>query len=265
MALMFNPRNPNDDECFFKYGWKYKYCPSAHEMADYVSKYRTGCPIWRNFERLKKNFMFADWLPIDVDEGMSLDYAISHIKDYIHVVGTTRSHQIPKKNSKDPKGPKITCDRFRIFLKFQDRVHDIDNYEYTAKKWARLFKADMSVTGAQAMVRPCKPISIQYHGKLVTPVDGKAEKEKAQKSFENKIVSYEGEKIVPSWIKTMLRHGVNGGRNNMVLKFASTLKKCGFTQDEIVKLIMGSPKFVSCGSHKFNREECERTVRNGFK
>jgi hypothetical protein len=261
---MFNPRNPNDPEGFFKYGWKYRYCPSAHEIADYVSKYRCGTAIWRNFERLKKNFMFADWIPIDVDDGMSLDYAMNHIKDYIHVVGTTKSHQIPKKNSKDPKGPMITCDRFRIFLKFQNRVHDIDDYEYTTKKWARIFKADMSVAGAQAMVRPCKPVSIKYYGKLITPVDGKMEKEKSIKKFEQKIDGYKGEKIVPSWIKQMLNHGVNGGRNNMVLKFASTLKKCGFSEEETVDMIMNSPNFIS-GPHSFSKSECERTVRNGFK
>ncbi len=256
MALMYNPQPWDNPNAYFKYGWRYVYAPSAHELADYVSKYRVMTACVKKGIRLQKNFMFAEWLPIDVDDGLSLAYALNHLKDYIHVIGTTKSHQ-------KPKNDKPACDRYRVFLRLEDRTYNLDDYEYTAKKWAKLFQADDAVTGGHSMLCPCKPVSIKYYGQLVSLVDGAWEKQKLMKAYKGKMDGY-GNKVIPSWIKVLLDYGQPNNRNNTGIKVALTLVECGFSHDQILDIIMNS-KMAKGGAHPYTKAECELSIKSAFR
>ena len=53
--------------------------------------------IWKDGYRAKKNFTSARLLVLDFDDGnLTLEQAIEKFEPYIHIIGTTKSHQIEK-------------------------------------------------------------------------------------------------------------------------------------------------------------------------
>lgn len=267
MSLMINFQDPKNHASYFANGWHYKNCPNVEDLAKYVDKYRTSPAIWQmkkgsKSQRCKANFVWADWICVDVDEGMSLSYALRQIKKYKHIIGTTKNHQKPKQSAYNANN-EVTCDRFRFFIKLSERVTNIHDYEYTGIKWARLFKADKSVAYAQAMVAPIKIVRMSEFGKHAIPVDGvTAHKNMLQrmKEQENEFNHHRQHKTIPHWIMGKLLGGCSQ-RNTTTWMLAKDLLRIGFTESEIVSRVYHSA-IPACGDHEFSKKEIEGAVRS---
>ena len=248
-----NTKDIGDDS---KYGhnWKGIYAPTAGEVAALTSKYMVSPILWAHGRRLGENFRLAEWLALDIDHGMPLDEGIKIFERYIHVIGTTKSHQ------KDKKG--VTCDRFRVFIRLTDQCRSRVDYEATTRAWIKKYGADTSCTDSARMYAPCKIVVCKGHGKTVDIVDGAAlaaaERKKAKRIaiHEAKMrEAYGPAGMLPGNIQLMLDTGVSGSRTNAAFKVACCLKRVGYMKDEAFTKIWGS------AIPRDNDSECRKNVQ----
>lgn len=256
---------------YFANGWTEVSVNTAEGLAKYVDRYQTSPAVWvkkpgTKSQRCKENFVYADWIVVDVDEGVSLDYALKQIAPYHHVIGTTKNHQKPKKSQKDPK-TLVVMDRYRFYVKLSRRVSCIHDYEFTGKRWAKLFVADNSVAYAQGMVAPIKIVRCNSFGRTAEPVDGKymhAQQLKRQLSNQKTMDFHVKEKSMPLWIRSVLKGGCHQ-RNKTAFYIAVKLFQIGFTYSEIVDAIQRSALTAKGRDHEFTLEEIEKVVLNAEK
>lgn len=226
---------------FYKFGWKAVVVGGAGELPRLVSKYLTSPCIWAKGVRLRSNFIFAEWIALDFDKSLTLGEALSEFEPYIHCIGTTKSHQI----AKGLDGPR---DRFRVFLKFTGRVKRWQDYEETVRLFVKRYGADAQAVAASQPFMPVREVvSIKYWGKLVEPVlydDEMAKIREMKKKERDKVFGeeFEGQRRIPKFVRDWLEDGCPDGRRNITcFKAGSWLFRCGFDENEIVRMIMASP------------------------
>ena len=246
----------------YREGWRGKMAPSAGEVATIITKYVASNCLWANGVRLKENFRCAEWLGLDVDDGMTLEEGKKIFEPYLHVIGTTKSHQIQKSGK--------VRDRYRVFLKFGQTCRDKDDYEETARQWSRKYKTDTACVDAARFFFPCKEIVVcKYYGKIVHAVDAKEITRKRREAIERKnrrlATHYRESKALPGWANSMLRHGCDYNKRDITIyKLAKDAKKVGYSEQEIFDIIVGS-SIPSCGDKKFSESKCRSTIRSAFK
>ena len=241
--------------------WRGVNASSASEVAKIVSTYVASNCLWANGIRNKKNFRLAEWLGLDFDEGMELNEGLKIFEPYLHVIGTTRRHQ------KEKNG--VICDRFRVFLKLSERCINKNDIELTTKKWVKSHGADEQCVDAGRMFMPCtKIISVKFHGKTV-PVEDSAEHERRYREYAERKARqykqfYRDVKAIPGWVNSVLKFGTNDSRNTTAYKIACDLSKTGYTEEEIIIMIMSSQVPLSKPS-EFTEAECRKAVQSALK
>lgn len=200
---------------------------------------------WTGGIRHQKHFNRAFFIALDFDDGeMSLAEAINTWCDCIHVIGTTRSHQVAKKEAP-------ACDRFRVLLKLDRVVEDVESYRATVSHYVRIYGSDRACVDGARFFFPCKTIaslSAEGYTQEVLPPKPRVVKDY---SF------YREFKSVPRWIQGVLKFGVPiGQRNSMCFKIGKHLYLCGFDPREIIIMIHQSPIDIDI-------TEIERAVKNG--
>lgn len=104
--------------------------PTSVESADELKKLILATPYslgtFKNNHRTKDNFQGAELIGLDFDGGFTLDQATEAFKDYWHIIGTTRSHQIAKNDAP-------ACDRFRVILRADGPITSGKDYVATVK------------------------------------------------------------------------------------------------------------------------------------
>lgn len=248
-------RNIGNGKMYWK-GWRGKVVPTAGELAELVKTYVNSPCLWASGVRKKDNFRLAEWIGLDFDEGMTIDEAMKIFEPYVHVIGTTKSHQVDKGG--------VKCDRFRVFLKLQTRIKSKNAYEATVGWWIKEHGADKACRDGARFFWPCKDIVVvKGWGKLV-PIVIPPRKKPISKLKDIKIYSGENYRILPTWIKHVLKDGTSASRNTVTYKIARDLCKLGYSQNEVVDLIMSS-SLPGCKTDSFSKAECDRAVESGFK
>ena len=240
----------------FGIGWRYRKAETPDDLIPIVTKFPNTPIEWRAGERSSKNFLRAIWIGIDVDEGLSLADGIKIFQPYIHLIGTTRSHQ------KD-KGGRI-ADRYRVFLKLNAICTDAAAYKATVSKVVAHVGADRSAVDAARIFWPVtKIVSCQPCGRYVRllQVDGRndtiraARIEKVSKDYHRKIAPF---------VRDYLTKGCPDGRRNATaFKCAVWLARCGFGEEEIFGMLWGSA--IPINHSDKVRAEIEKAVKNGIK
>lgn len=240
--------------------WRQTHAPSAGEVSDLALKYAVSPCIWHRGARKKDNFWRATWLGLDFDEGMSIHQAKKVFADYIHVIGTTKSHRIYKGG--------VIADRFRVFLRLKDRCDSYEDYEETVRPLVKEHGADKQCIDAARFFWPCKIIISQKHyGRLISVVDSRVIVEDRKKYFAAKQKTWMKPKdgsTVPNHILKMLECGVaQGSRNTACFQVAADLGFLGFSFDEIVCKIMASNIPVSSDVESEVRGAVRRGMAKG--
>lgn len=88
-----------------------------------ITKYPYSLGIFKDNVRNKENFLRADLIGLDFDEGMTLDEAKGLFAKYKHIIAPTKSHQ------KEKNG--IVADRFRVILFLSEPITDNETFEST--------------------------------------------------------------------------------------------------------------------------------------
>ncbi len=237
-------------------GFAVKMTDTINRLADLCLSNLNSPVIWKCGIRKADNFAFAEFAVLDVDDdtGMNLDQAMEAFRGFVHIIGTTKSHQ------KD-KGGKV-CDRYRVFIALEERVSDPIIYQSTNAALARKYSGDLQATAGHMAFMPLKKI-VGYSevGKRL-PLE-RIVVRKPQRKFVSS-TTYGENRIVPRYIQDLLTYGASPGERNLAcFKIASGLRGSGFFEDEVVQLILSSS--VPIDQSERVQREIRSAVRSAFR
>jgi hypothetical protein len=235
---MYHENTWSKDASHFSKDWKDTQVYSANDVAQLCVKNNVAPTMWEDGRRLKIKFRFAEWIGLDFDAGMTLEEAVKVFDKYLHVIGTTKNHQ------RDKGG--IICDRFRVFLKLEERCNNRSDYEHTLKLLIEKFGADKCANGTHRFFFKCtKIIQVGIGGELIPiKITPKSELKK-QENIEKRNVRlesyYKPYKIIPPRARKSLADGcANGERNDKCFSIACDLFRVGYSFDEVFDLLWKS-------------------------
>lgn len=241
--------------------WSY-YCEGWQAVNDVylpnlVMSTMTSPIIFKNGKRAKTHFERAHWLTLDFDGGVSLESIRDEFRDFRHLIGTTKSHQVAKGNAEP-------CDRFRLWVSLSREILDGSTYEATCRHYVAAYSADHACVDAARIYMPCKNLVIaQDEGKRIDPVAPKLYSVRENTAALPK--HFAG--AVPPWVKQWLAGNLDtsGGRNRHIFKTAFWLTKNKFREGDITAMVMGSA-LVECeyGKEPMTQSEIMRAIRSGI-
>jgi hypothetical protein len=239
------------DPRWFAKGWKTYAADDASVLARAIAKCATSPIVFVNGHRRGDNFIAAHWIGLDFDDPKnSLDEIAETFSRCVHVLGTTKSHR-------KAKGDNPPCDRFRLWLKPSESILDPLNYEATVRHYVTSYGADKQCIDTARMFWPCnKIISLSNVGLRVPIVEGQKKEYSPLNTTDEKYRNR-----IPPWVQSWLDgHADDGkGRNELCFRTASWLTRNGFSEDEIVSIIMTSN--LPMGSQCL--QEVKHAVRSG--
>lgn len=210
--------------------------------------------IWENGTRSKANFIYSDFLGLDVDNGLPIDAAAEMFRDTVHIIGTTRNHQREKNG--------VVADRYRIIIPWERRITCRREFESSLAAIGKKIDADSSGYDAARMFWPCTSIVSKIDPGLDLELASVVEPE-PPKEYRKRTNEHTGEIVLSKNIINFLTRGLvfGEGRNVSVFVTAKELFSCGQSEHEIIDLIKGAP-FERKG---FPDREIESTVRSAIK
>lgn len=249
--ISYHP-NKKDLEQHYKYTWGWRwYSPDDIDvMARVINTFTNSPIIWAKGTRNKENFIRCNWIALDFDNGVFLKDILLKVKDMVHIVGTTKRHQLPKENE-------LPWDRFRVWLKLEKEITSLVEYEECMKWYAIEWGSDIRATDGAKKFMPCKEIvSINKEGLLVPIMRWVINIKKVN------YTAFSAErKTMPPFIKDFLSAGVpSGDRNLACFKCGLHLTRCGYSVEQIIDMIMASPIPLNQSS-QVHREVKEAVIR----
>lgn len=230
---------------------KYNYfqesiCKTDQCVATAINQHVWSPCIWTDGKRKKKNFLYSDLVAFDFDSGVwTLDDCIDFVSNIAAtwaIIGTTKSHQ------RDKNG--ITCDRFRLVMRWATRIHDRNQYEQNVSRITRALPADKSTVDAGRLFYPCVNIVYSQTGLAVKALPyTEPVRQGAAKTYFNR-------DNVPPWMVRELDDGVTANRHSTAFRFALHLKDRGLDEYRAFDILSN----ISIGE-----SELKRTIRNAFK
>lgn len=211
-------------------------------LARGITRYVWSPCVWKDGKRCQENFLRADWAVLDFDSGeMTLEEACRIFCDTIHLIGTTKSHQIAKDG-------KPACDRFRVVLKLERTTTDLGEYRATMASLVTRYPADPAPKDGARFFFPCREIASSldegYTEQLVMPTESPLTPEQEAIKRSVRRLRYERLGKLPGWVSAFLKQGRlvrGGGRNNTVYAVVRELSDLGFEEEEIRKLVDSAP------------------------
>jgi hypothetical protein len=242
---------------YYSKDWLGKYCPSVGELEKLILKYAYSPCMWAGGERKKVNFRHAEWIALDFDAGPSLKAISKVFKEYVHIVATTKSHQVKKENGS-------IGDRFRVILKLSEAIYHGPTYENTVTHYIEKYGADAACKDSSRFFWPSvKIIQSAYFGQVIEPLVPKRKSRKYNDWLKKNAAHYKKNGVLPANVALYLERGSNLGRNKTSYCIAKDLAKLGYTVEQTVYLIMSSA-IPNCGDHVFTETECKRAVVSAF-
>lgn len=147
-------KNPTSEDSGLWFPWqKTRAIGHIKALESVVTRFVWSPIIWENGERKKVNFLRANLLVLDFDDGkMTVADALGKFYAYKCLVGTTKSHL------KDKNG--LVCDRFRVVLGLDNVVTDAHQYSDLTKMYAQIFESDLAATDTARCYQPCTSIEL---------------------------------------------------------------------------------------------------------
>lgn len=191
--------------------------------------------VWLEGHRRQDNFEFADWCVLDFDSGeMTLKDAVNDFCDMVHVIGTTKSHRVAKGG-----GPPV--DRFRVALRFDERVDNLRLYRWNMWRLTEVFPADPACKDGARFFYPCVEI-------VSMSADGYTQElhKEIPPSFDRPAATVRSINagMVPKWVQRELDQVIPiGERNTTLYKIAKDLRRCGFEPGTILHMVLRSTTY----------------------
>lgn len=196
---------------------------------------------WAEGRRHGDNFLSCELCVLDVDDGMSLESAVSFVKaqGYSHLIATTKSHQVAK-------GDEPACDRFRVILRFSQVISDPELYRFNIRRVAKAWGADRAATDLARTYQPSREIVSMSSGGVVPLAPVKQVDPRVLYSLEKhraflaKVRGGQPKSFALEFIERgRLDH--TGGRKRTIYSVACELVKAGWLLSDIETAIRRSP------------------------
>lgn len=241
----------------FTYGFELMPWMNAEHIARIAAKYAWSPIIWKGGQRHSKNFQESHWIGLDFDcSELSLADAVNNFCDMIHVIGTTRNHQVLKDG--------VAGDRFRVILKWDKPIKEHDLYKYNIKKLIKKYDADKACSDTGRHFFPCKEIvSVSAEGYYVDvePIDHEAEERRRIEQA----ARYRAGVLSPTSQMLLRSTWEQGTKNTNCFRLGCDFARCGVSYEDAVARILESPEYVHRKIAPDLYEEIASAVLNGFK
>jgi len=240
-----------------------------------INSYREFCDVFlsdvwspivfENNYRLERNFIKTQLCVIDVDEGIGIDDTceILQEKKLWGIVAPTRSHGKWKKNN-PPR------DRYRVIMKFELPITNLDLYKQNIGMRLNVFKADKLRDGARYFY-PSNEIYYSQDGNPLKIIQIKQKDQRQiilEKSFQNKQsvctrYIYDHYKKLDAHIESFIKDGkyFGAGREQSCFVSACRLKELKHSMEDVLMMLKSSPFH----RRDFSENEIEKAVRSAFK
>lgn len=234
----------NNPYGFVPYNYK-----SVAELWNIMGAYTWSPTIFKDNYRKRSNFLFADVVGFDFDEGYTIEQCLADFEGFQIMIGTTKSHQL-RKNDKPP------CDRFRIVLPLERRVTDAAEFEHTVKWAAKIIEhSDKNCHEPARQFYPCKDFVCFHKGDAI-PIQPAPPPEVIKRAAEIAEYRQQNEPI-PAHVENFLDRGIpfGGSRNKSLYVSGLYLISKGFTLHQIEQRLRSAPfdrsefherEFISC-------------------
>lgn len=218
---------------FFTPGFQTVDTNDPTRVAQGLTKFVCAPGVFREGYRCKKNFMFADWIGLDFDEGdMTLSQAVENVFcDMTHVIGITMSHQT------EPEWR----DKFRVMIPLDRRIEDIRLYEHQLKLAGKKYPLDTKCLEGARFFYPCREIiSLNPDGYTweidddLPPAPDYAARNAARVKHGT----------TPPWVYSALStKWMDRTKNDTCYKLGAALGILGYSPEEITEMILKSPTY----------------------
>lgn len=203
-----------------------KTASTLRELAEYASKHDVTFGIFNNDSRRLDNFLRADTIALDIDDGMPLHEAQRLFKPYKHAILTTKSHGIEKGG--------VVADRYRVILVLERTIDNAKDYYAT---WYELQKEfpfiDAACKDPSRFFYPSpEVIVIQEEGKTVPVVIGV---DKPNNIIEVDISAGKGD--LSRATLDFLYRGCDYPRHERLYKASRDAHEQGYTPDEFKSMV----------------------------
>lgn len=217
------------------------------ELPDVILTNRWSQCIWKDGVRLSQNFLYSDFIVLDIDDGYPLSDAVKRFKFDKHIIATTKSHQ-------KQKGENPPCDRYRVVLVAEKRIIQGNWLKATQLSKGRMLNADTNCCdAARAFAPSVEIVSVNLNGGTC-PIHYPPEIR--YRKNDSKLP----EDFRPSRLMDeVAAHGLPAGsRNATFFKIAYYMKECGRSADDVDNFIRGRESGLS-------RRDIESTLNSVFK
>lgn len=214
-----------------KYGyakdWNCADIDDLERIAKCMTNYVWSPIVYKAGRRNQESFYSCNLFALDFeDESYTIDKACKQFKDFAHVIGTTRNHQIDKDG--------VTMDRFRVVIKTGEMIKDLETYRYNMELIVNAFPCDKKCKDGARLFYPCREI-VQINSDGLCAVVEKPKK----KVTVNYQAYYDAGILTPFLRKLVNRNGVSpGSRNNTAYQTARELYKLGRSKDQAFEFIL---------------------------
>lgn len=248
----------------YQNGWRVVETDDVERLKNGISKCVWSPIAWKDGVRCEKNFLYAEWCVLDIDEP-SPDFTLrdvcagfSHMK---HIIGTTKSHQVAK-------GDRPTCDRFRLLFPFERRITDLRIYRWNMYRLQKIFPIDKACKDGARYFFPCKEIIQCDNEGYLQEVDENPPDwfERYQDPHAQQWDARRGTPVVPLWTRRQLDSIMPiGERNDLIYRIAKDLTRFGF-QDEkkILDIVIHSATYSGQVSTPL-LQELRGTIKSAMK
>lgn len=197
------------------------------ELTKLITKGNYSLSTFKDNDRTVASFLRADSIGLDFDDGLSLDDAVDVFKDYMHIIATTKSHQIQKNG--------VVADRFRVILFLDEPITDANDFKATmVKLMADHPSADPACKDASRMFYPStKIITSSKKGKKYPVVKWVEPPPKP----EVELVEGERGTLLKATLEFLQFGAKPGTANDALYRAAKDMQQNGYTKDEVISKV----------------------------
>ncbi len=221
-------------------------------VAQGLTKFVCAPAIFKDGYRVQANFLFADWVGFDFDDGeLSLAEAVENVFcDMTHVIGITMSHQT------EPEWR----DKFRVMIPLERRVDNLALYRHQIALGMKRWPCDEKCKDGARFFYPCREIvSVNTDG-YSWEIDEKVPPEPDYSARAEDRVKHGS---IPAWVRSALQvEWRTRTKNDTCFKLGCALGILGYSPEAITNMILGSPTYLGKAAPK---KEIFDAVESGVK
>lgn len=225
-------------------------------IANLVTQHVWSPNVFSDGYRRQASWVRADWLVLDFDDGeMTVRQACRSFCDMSHIIGITLNHQ------KEKEG-KPAVDRFRVLLKFDGEITDLEVYRQNLLDACTKYPIDEACKDGARAFLPCREIVSTnddgYLQEINTIVKHRAPAKIA--------AAHQRCIAIPAYARELLQQPWPPNTyNTSCYKIGAALAPLGYDVDKIVRLITSCPTYSGQVMTAALENEIRASVANGAK